>query len=212
MFGGPRLAAAGGPGPSTIAPVSAPSPVMVRDARPEDADAVAAIIADGLAAKYRPALGDAAARAIAALVRHDLEAGSGSRHLVAELDGRIAGAVHLVTGGGAQKGVASTLVRAVRHPTLRTRVAATPACEPPPVTRWTAPAMRPSSSATRWREPVPASRSWRTSAAIARAAASPRAGRYLAASPSAMIAATASASSGRASRTSTREGAPTGRW
>jgi ribosomal protein S18 acetylase RimI-like enzyme len=86
--------------------------VVVRDARPEDADAVAAIVADGLAAKYRPALGSAAAQAIAALVRHDLEAGAGSRHLVAELDGRIAGAVHLVT-GGPPAGVMSTLVRAV---------------------------------------------------------------------------------------------------
>ena len=86
---------------------------MVRDARPEDADAVAAIVAHGLAAKYRPALGGAAARAIAALVRHDMETGTGSRHLVAELDGRIAGAVHLVTGGGPPTGMTSTLVRAV---------------------------------------------------------------------------------------------------
>ena len=86
---------------------------MVRDARPEDADAVAAIVADGLAAKYRPALGGAAARAIAALVRHHMEAGTGSRHLIAELDGRIAGAVHLVTGGGPPSGTTATLVRAV---------------------------------------------------------------------------------------------------
>jgi ribosomal protein S18 acetylase RimI-like enzyme len=86
--------------------------VLVRDARADDADAVAAIVADGLAAKYRPALGDAAVRAIAALVRHDLEAGTGSRHLVAELDGRIAGAVHLMT-GGPPPGMTSTLVRAV---------------------------------------------------------------------------------------------------
>jgi len=85
----------------------------VRDARADDADAVAAIVADGLAAKYRPALGAAAARAIAALVRHDIEADTGSRHLVAELDGRIAGAVHLVTGGGPPAGITSTLVRAV---------------------------------------------------------------------------------------------------
>jgi ribosomal protein S18 acetylase RimI-like enzyme len=74
---------------------------------------VAEIVADALAAKYRPALGGAAARAIAALVRHDLDAPGGSRHLVAELDGRIAGAVHLVTGGGPPPGVASTLARAV---------------------------------------------------------------------------------------------------
>ena len=87
--------------------------MLVRDARADDADAVAAIVADGLAAKYRPALGDAAARAIAALVRHDLEAGTGSCHLVAELDGRIAGAVHLVTGGGPPAGMTRTLVRAV---------------------------------------------------------------------------------------------------
>lgn len=87
--------------------------MLVRDARADDADAVAAIVADGLAAKYRPALGDAAARGIAALVRHDLEAGSGSRHLVAELDGRIAGAVHLVIGGAPPPGMTATLVRAV---------------------------------------------------------------------------------------------------
>lgn len=87
--------------------------MTVRDARPEDADAVAAIVADGLAAKYRPALGGAAARAIAALVRHDMETGTGSRHLVAEVDGRIAGAVHLVTGGGPPAGMTSTLVREV---------------------------------------------------------------------------------------------------
>jgi ribosomal protein S18 acetylase RimI-like enzyme len=86
--------------------------VVVREARPEDADAVAAIVADGLAAKYRPALGDAATPAIAALVRHGVEAGTGSRHLVAELDGRIAGAVHLVT-GGAPPGMTAALVRAV---------------------------------------------------------------------------------------------------
>lgn len=87
--------------------------MLVRDARADDADAVAAIVADGLAAKYRPALGDAAARAIAALVRRDLEAGTGSRHLVAELDGRIAGAVHLVIGGTPPPGMTATLVRAV---------------------------------------------------------------------------------------------------
>jgi ribosomal protein S18 acetylase RimI-like enzyme len=87
--------------------------VLVRDARADDADAVAAIVADGLAAKYRPALGDAAVRAIAALVRHDLEAGTGSRHLVAEVDGRIAGAVHLVTGDGPPAGMTRTLIRAV---------------------------------------------------------------------------------------------------
>ena len=42
-----------------------------------------------------------------------MEAGTGSRHLVAELDGRIAGAVHLVTGGGPPTGMTTTLVRAV---------------------------------------------------------------------------------------------------
>jgi ribosomal protein S18 acetylase RimI-like enzyme len=87
--------------------------VVVREARPEDADAVAAIVADGLAAKYRPALGNAAAPAIAALLRHGVEAGTGSRHLVAELDGRIAGAVHLVTGGSPPPGMTAALVRAV---------------------------------------------------------------------------------------------------
>lgn len=87
--------------------------MIVRDARPDDADAVAAIVADGLAAKYRPALGGAATRAIAAMLRHDMEAGPGSRHLVAELDGRIAGAVHLVTGGGPPRGMTSALAREV---------------------------------------------------------------------------------------------------
>lgn len=74
-------------------------PVTVRPAREEDAEAVARIVVDGLGRKYRPALGQAAVRGIAALVRRDAGGGA-SRHLVAELDGRLAGTVHLTLAGG----------------------------------------------------------------------------------------------------------------
>jgi ribosomal protein S18 acetylase RimI-like enzyme len=73
-----------------------PSRPVVRLAEEADAEAIAEIVADALRDKYRPALGAAAERGIAALVRRDLRSVATSRHWVAELDGRVAGAVHLV--------------------------------------------------------------------------------------------------------------------
>lgn len=75
------------------APPSAP---VVRPARPDDAGPVGALVAEALAAKYRPAFGARAAEGIAALLLHDLDGSGSSRHWVAELDGRVAGAVHLM--------------------------------------------------------------------------------------------------------------------
>ncbi len=73
-----------------------PTVPLVRPARPGDADAVAALTAEALAAKYRPAFGRHAERGIAALLLSDVDGGGTSHHWVAELDGRVAGAVHLV--------------------------------------------------------------------------------------------------------------------
>ncbi|MGD9571150.1 MAG: GNAT family N-acetyltransferase [Thermoleophilia bacterium] len=71
-------------------------PPLVRATREGDVDAVAELTAEALAAKYRPAFGDHAARGIAAVLRCDLDGVEGTRHWVAEIDGRVAGAVHLV--------------------------------------------------------------------------------------------------------------------
>ena len=72
--------------------------------------------------KYGPALGRAAVRGLEGLVRRDIREGSSSRYWVAEVDGRVAGGVHLVLaddrGGGAIRALAAsvgwaTAVRAV---------------------------------------------------------------------------------------------------
>ncbi len=76
--------------------VETPPPPLVRPTREEDVDAVAELTAEALAPKYRPAFGDRAARGIAAVLRRDLEGVEGTRHWVAEIDGRVAGAVHLI--------------------------------------------------------------------------------------------------------------------
>lgn len=73
-----------------------PAPAVVRDTRAEDIGSVAALTSEALAAKYRPAFGVFAERGIAAVLRRDLEGDGGSRHWVAEIDGRVAGAVHLI--------------------------------------------------------------------------------------------------------------------
>lgn len=73
-----------------------PATPLIRPARASDADAVAALTAEALAAKYRPAFGRHAERGIAALLLSDVDGGGGSHHWVAEVDGRVAGAVHLV--------------------------------------------------------------------------------------------------------------------
>lgn len=68
----------------------------MRATRPDDVDAVARLTAEALGAKYRPAFGRHAERGIAAVLRRDLEGVEGTRHWVAEHEGRVAGAVHLI--------------------------------------------------------------------------------------------------------------------
>lgn len=95
---------------------ASPPGIVLRPARAADAPAVAAIVADALRDKYRPALGDAAERAAAALLLRDLREAPGSRHLVAELDGRIAGAAHVMFEDDAGLGALRALAAAVGWP------------------------------------------------------------------------------------------------
>jgi ribosomal protein S18 acetylase RimI-like enzyme len=74
--------------------VPEPEPYVVRPARREDAEAIAVVLTDALGDKFRPAFGRHAARAMTAVVRHDLERGALS-YWVAERGGRTVGAVHL---------------------------------------------------------------------------------------------------------------------
>ncbi len=93
------------------------TPPVVRRARAADADVVGGLLADVLSDKYGPAFGRKAAAAIAGLVRHDLAGVPASRQWVAELDGRLAGSVHLVLAGGVRdRGFARTLAAAVGWP------------------------------------------------------------------------------------------------
>lgn len=84
---------------------------LVRPAVEADAEAVAALVVDALADKYRPALGRAAARGVAGLVRYDIRDSEGSRYWVAQIGDRVAGSVHLVLteerGGGAARALAA---------------------------------------------------------------------------------------------------------
>lgn len=92
-------------------------PARLRRATVDDAPAFAAIAVEALAAKYRPALGGAALRGATALTAHGIGAGGASRHIVAEVDGRIAGVVHLALGpGGDHAGLTDALGRAVGRP------------------------------------------------------------------------------------------------
>jgi ribosomal protein S18 acetylase RimI-like enzyme len=97
-----------------------PSQIVVRPAAEADADSVAAVIVDALGDKYRPALGRAAARGVAALVRRDIRDATRARYWVAEVDGRIAGGVHLALaderGGDAARALAAGVgwLRALR--------------------------------------------------------------------------------------------------
>jgi ribosomal protein S18 acetylase RimI-like enzyme len=88
----------------------------VRPSEEGDAEAIAAIVADALRDKYRPALGAAAQRGIAALVRRDIRSVPGSRHWVGELEGRVAGAVHLVLDHEPDADFAAALAPAVGWP------------------------------------------------------------------------------------------------
>jgi ribosomal protein S18 acetylase RimI-like enzyme len=96
-------------------PLEAATPV-VREAREEDADAVAGIVTEALSDKYRAALGGAAARGMAALVRRDMADVPSSRYLVAELDGRIAGGIHIVLSDEWEQGFVRALAAEVGWP------------------------------------------------------------------------------------------------
>jgi ribosomal protein S18 acetylase RimI-like enzyme len=70
------------------------NPVTVRRARPGDAEAIAHVLITCLGDKLRPAYGTRMHAVVPALVRHDLGR-PGDRHVVAERDGEVVGAVHL---------------------------------------------------------------------------------------------------------------------
>ena len=85
-----------------IGAVSAPGPhapppdVRARAAVAADAPAVAALLAESLGEKYRPAYGPRAPRAIEALVRAEIEGGA-SGYVVATSGHRVVGTAHLST-------------------------------------------------------------------------------------------------------------------
>ena len=93
-----------------------PSPITIRPAVVDDAEAVAAIVHDALHDKYAPALGDAALRGIAALTRWEIADVPSSRHWVAEVEGRVAGVVHLAIGPDGVDGFTRALAGAVGWP------------------------------------------------------------------------------------------------
>ena len=86
----------------------------LRAAGPGDAPAIAALAVDALEDKYRPALGGRALAGVTAIVEDAISAGTGDggHHVVAEIDGRVAGAVHLTIGPG--RGQATTLASLAR--------------------------------------------------------------------------------------------------
>jgi ribosomal protein S18 acetylase RimI-like enzyme len=92
-----------------------PTPV-VRRAREDDAPAIAAVVVEALSDKYGPALGRAALRGVEGLVRRDVREGTGSRYWVAEVDGRVAGGVHLVLADEGGTGALRALADCVGWP------------------------------------------------------------------------------------------------
>ena len=90
-----------------------PPAAVIRGAREDDAPAIAAVVVEALSDKYGPALGRAAVRGLEGLIRRDIREGSSSRYWVAEVDGRVAGGVHLVLaddrGGGAIRALAASV-------------------------------------------------------------------------------------------------------
>ena len=102
---------------------ASPSAPVVRRAREDDAGAIAAVVVDALADKYGPALGRAAVRGVEGLVRRDVGGGSTSRYWVAEVDGRVAGAVHLVLDDDRGMGALRALAASVGWPTALRAVA-----------------------------------------------------------------------------------------
>lgn len=75
-----------------------PATPAVRAATAADASTFARIVVEALHTKYRPALGRAAVDGAAALVAAGIRRNAGSRHMVADIDGRVAGVVHLSLG------------------------------------------------------------------------------------------------------------------
>jgi ribosomal protein S18 acetylase RimI-like enzyme len=90
--------------------------VAVRAAAKEDAEVVAALVAEALGDKYRPALGAGAEAAIAALVRRDVAGAGANRRWVAEIDGRVAGSATMSLGRDADEGFPSAVAEAVGWP------------------------------------------------------------------------------------------------
>lgn len=93
-----------------------PSRIVVRPAGIDDAEAVAAVAAEALRDKYAPALGDAALRGIAALTRWEIAEVPSAWHWLAEIDGRVAGAVHLAIGPDGVSGFCGALAREIGWP------------------------------------------------------------------------------------------------
>ncbi|MEW6583435.1 MAG: GNAT family N-acetyltransferase [Actinomycetota bacterium] len=90
---------------------SSGGPAVVRPATPDDAPAVARLLATALAAKYRPAFGARAEDALVTLVGRG--APGVSRVLVAERDGVVVGAVRLALRREHDAGLADRLVRQI---------------------------------------------------------------------------------------------------
>lgn len=70
----------------------------MRAATAADAPTFARIVVEALHTKYRPALGRAAVDGAAALVAAGIRRNAASHHMVADIDGRTAGVVHLSLG------------------------------------------------------------------------------------------------------------------
>lgn len=93
-----------------------PAPAGVRAATEDDAEAVAALVAEALGDKYRPALGTGAEAAIATLLRRDLANPGANRRWVAEIDGRVAGSVTMSLGRDPDEGFPAAVAEAVGWP------------------------------------------------------------------------------------------------
>lgn len=76
--------------------------MRLRPATPADAPAIAALAVEALRDKYRPALGTRAVDGLTAVVAESIRLGPArsGHHVVAEIDGRVAGVVHLPAGPG----------------------------------------------------------------------------------------------------------------
>jgi ribosomal protein S18 acetylase RimI-like enzyme len=91
--------------------------VATRHARPEDAAAIARLLMEALGSKYRPALGRHAERALAVLVRRELERGAAApAYLVAVAGGAPAGVVHLGVEEVADEALLGEIARVVGWP------------------------------------------------------------------------------------------------